>query len=497
MSEQSNKVAIIGAGPCGLAAAKYALQYGLEPVIFEKSDEIGGQWSTSKSNPTSVWDGLYANISYFSMSYSDLTYPKGTSIVPCFKEVRDYLYAYAEKFQLFDHIQLEHKCDSVQQLDNKKWRLKITSLKTNETTIQTFNFLIVATGLHTKPRVPRYDTIDKFKGIIMHSSKFRLNDEKLKSKKVIVVGHSYSATDISSYLVDHASEIVNVFRRPYLVSQRLMRQKSNLNLEKPNQFHIIPIDFFWFNRAITYNGSVTHQEIIDFNLKNLKIVNYDQTDLNRIHADVYYDMSLDYDVKASVSDNYIGYVKQNRIIPKKGNIERFVDNGVYLNDGSFESADAVIMCSGFNVDMDYFDEKTLNFLGYDPIDNKCPYMTYKCTFHPDAENLALMGLTDGLFFSCFELQAKWIAMVYSGTKTLPSREIMLQEIDSLKENRTTTMENQYPVEYNILLDMLAAETDCLPDFETIKRNDPELYRMLWFVLFIEYFFVINIYFDFD
>ena len=84
-----------------MTAAKYAKENGLEPVIFEKSDKIGGQWSTSVSNPTAVWDGLYANLSYFSMSFSDLTYPKGTSIIPSFKEVHNYLLEYANKFNLF------------------------------------------------------------------------------------------------------------------------------------------------------------------------------------------------------------------------------------------------------------------------------------------------------------------------------------------------------------------------------------------------------------
>jgi dimethylaniline monooxygenase (N-oxide forming) len=46
------KVAIIGAGPAGLTSAKYALQYGLMPTLFEKSNQIGGLWSSN----TAIWD---------------------------------------------------------------------------------------------------------------------------------------------------------------------------------------------------------------------------------------------------------------------------------------------------------------------------------------------------------------------------------------------------------------------------------------------------------
>lgn len=58
------KVAIIGAGAAGLAAARRALQYHVDITVFEMTNEIGGLWvyreesvcvgndeSTSVSNP--------------------------------------------------------------------------------------------------------------------------------------------------------------------------------------------------------------------------------------------------------------------------------------------------------------------------------------------------------------------------------------------------------------------------------------------------------------
>jgi cation diffusion facilitator CzcD-associated flavoprotein CzcO len=38
------RVAIIGSGASGLPAIRNALQYGVVPVVFEKSDDIGGLW---------------------------------------------------------------------------------------------------------------------------------------------------------------------------------------------------------------------------------------------------------------------------------------------------------------------------------------------------------------------------------------------------------------------------------------------------------------------
>ena len=43
---ESNKVAIIGAGPMGLAAAYEVLKQGYKPVIFEADDRVGGMTAT-------------------------------------------------------------------------------------------------------------------------------------------------------------------------------------------------------------------------------------------------------------------------------------------------------------------------------------------------------------------------------------------------------------------------------------------------------------------
>lgn len=40
----AKRVAIVGAGVSGLASIKCCLEEGLEPICFERSDDLGGLW---------------------------------------------------------------------------------------------------------------------------------------------------------------------------------------------------------------------------------------------------------------------------------------------------------------------------------------------------------------------------------------------------------------------------------------------------------------------
>uniref|UniRef100_A0A915LKN2 Flavin-containing monooxygenase n=1 Tax=Meloidogyne javanica TaxID=6303 RepID=A0A915LKN2_MELJA len=44
MSESKKRCAIVGAAVSGLPSARWAIEYGYEPVIFERLDQIGGLW---------------------------------------------------------------------------------------------------------------------------------------------------------------------------------------------------------------------------------------------------------------------------------------------------------------------------------------------------------------------------------------------------------------------------------------------------------------------
>src|SRR5579859_6738882 len=90
-------VAVIGAGPAGLVAARYLKSEGFQPVIFEQSHRIGGQWSGDRRY-SGVWPSMRTNTSRVMTAFSDLRHQESSRIYLSNQEVCSYLQYYAEKF---------------------------------------------------------------------------------------------------------------------------------------------------------------------------------------------------------------------------------------------------------------------------------------------------------------------------------------------------------------------------------------------------------------
>ena len=477
----TKRIAIIGSGQAGLVSAKYALRTGMKPCIFEKSCHIGGLWSPN----TAIWEGLYANISKHTTVFSDHPWPKNSSMFASKQQLHEYMISYAKRYKIDEHIQLNSKIESAKQVNNKKWQLNIKNLSANTTTTDTFDHLIIASGLHSKPRLPEFKNKSEFEGIIMHSSEFKLNDPKLKDKNVLVLGFCISGIDVSSLLVGHAKSVTNVFPRPYLVAPRLIAIQDP---EKISTCKIMPYDLFFYTRKLAYetkkNPNLSREEKSGRRRKFLKGLFPLQTDKSRSHSALFFDVNDEkQETLMTISDDYIKFVDENKITPKRTRIEELSKRGVLLEDGtSLEHIDAIICCTGYDSSIEYLEKQVVDCLKYRNDTNyKHQYTLSKFTFHPNVENLALVGQIDGLFFTGSELQAKLASLVFSG-KIKMNRGEMRNEIEKIKSrmNSPSNRRLQFPYgTYVEICDQLAKYMNLLPDLEALKASEPQIYHMLW------------------
>jgi cation diffusion facilitator CzcD-associated flavoprotein CzcO len=136
-------VAVIGAGPGGLIAARWLLSQGFEPTIFEQGPMLGGQW-TALDGRSGVWPSMHTNSSRTMTAFSDLEH-ETERVYPSNRDILDYLRRYAATFGLTSRIRLGNRVDIVRQ-DGTGW------LVSHAGTQERFARVVVASGrFHAPP----------------------------------------------------------------------------------------------------------------------------------------------------------------------------------------------------------------------------------------------------------------------------------------------------------------------------------------------------------
>ncbi len=462
-------VGIIGAGPSGLVSAKYSLEAGLEPTVFEKTSDIAGIWSM---NTGLVWESMHTNLSRFSCMFSDLPWEKSNKDFPSKREMYEYLCRYADKFSLRNIIQLQSHVRNVRELENGKWA--VTYVQGGTETIHEFDSIIVACGIFSSSFIPRIPGLERFQGEKQHSSDYK-NAAQFQGKHVAVVGSSFSGTEIASEISTQADTLHHIFKTPHWVLAR----NIPVDPSKPDS-PLWPLDLLFYSRASRTNSAENKFKTAEANRKShtyMSSICSQQGNLSqnlRIPEAEWGGPS-----QVTISDTYLEAVREQKILLKKGAIKVFDDSGILFEDGTHINVDSVVFCTGYRLDLSFLDESVQKKLEFVAEDSLQPLVLYKCTFNPAVPNLAFVGVYRGPYFSVMELQAKWASAVFSGKIAAPemgSCELALGEERSI---RTTLPRPQFPhADYVGLADSIAEEIRCLPNFETLKESHPQLYQRL-------------------
>src|SRR5215212_3903398 len=99
------RVAVVGAGPAGLAALRALAAAGLDAVAFERGARVGGVW-TLEDRHTASYSSLHLITSRARTEYAEHPMPPGTPDYPSRDAVGRWLEDYVERFDLGDHIRL-------------------------------------------------------------------------------------------------------------------------------------------------------------------------------------------------------------------------------------------------------------------------------------------------------------------------------------------------------------------------------------------------------
>ena len=396
----ANMVAIIGAGPSGLANARWLIAHGLEPILFEAADTFGGQWN-SLSPMSGVWPGMRTNTSRVMTAFSDLAHPEGTATYPRHDEMLAYLQRYAAKFDITRRIRLKTKVELIDRNKDGLWLIRSNS--DGAIRHEAFKRVIVASGRHVAPEVPAVPGIESFSGQlgVTHTNHY-CGPERFRGKSAVVAGCSISALEIAAELAyGGAGAVTSSYRRQRYVLPKLVKG--------------IPTETVMFTRAAAIAGELCPPEIAAEGLKAavLKAAGSpEQFGARRPHDNVFA-------AGITQSQNFLPAVAEGRIAVRPW-IERIEGRIVRFGDGTAVEADGLLFGTGYRLSLPFLSPDIAETVELDSEN-----MTLQdFTFHPSLPGLAFCGLMDlvGPYFPVLELQARWIAYSFAGIAIRPGAE---------------------------------------------------------------------------
>ncbi|CDO87644.1 dimethylaniline monooxygenase [Mycobacterium triplex] len=405
----TKNVAVIGAGPSGLVVARWLVQQGFEPTIFEQGPMLGGQWA-GLNGRSGVWPRMHTNSSRTVTAFSDLEHTTD-HVYPSNREVLDYLRRYADAFGLTPRVRLGTRVELIDR-DAAGW------VVTNAGAAERFDRVVVASGRFHCPAIPAVPGLDTFSGAAEAISTYHYRDgSTYRGKRVLVAGCAISALEI-------AAEVAELGAAQVVVTQRRQRYIA------PKFAAGVPSDHRLFTRYGALAAETLAAADVDRMLKEIVVGAAGSPDQYGAPAP---DPSLS---KAGVTlcQHYLPLVAEGRISVRPW-MKSVAGRIVTFADEHAEEFDGIVFGTGYQLCLPFLSDDIRAILDLDAVHMDAD----RYTFHPELPGLAFMGLWDqsGGYFVPLELQARWIAYTWGGAIPAIRTSDQRSAIDAYRANRGT------------------------------------------------------------
>ncbi|MDP1776091.1 MAG: NAD(P)-binding domain-containing protein, partial [Moraxellaceae bacterium] len=313
VTDSSNAVCIIGAGPAGLSVARAFKRLGIAYEQFERHSDVGGIWDLNIAG-TPMYHSAHFISSRNTSGFYGFPMPDDYPDYPSNRQILAYTRSFARAFGLYDAIQFQTAIEHVEK-DGKAWLVRFSGGE-----VRRYRAVVCATGTNWHPRLPRHE--GQFNGEIRHSVTFKHADE-FRNKRVLIIGLGNSGADIACDAAANADAAFISVRRGYYFL--------------PKHVFGIPVDEFaakgprlpmWLQRpAMTM-------------LLRMVVGDTSRTGMPKPDHRIFESHPL-------LNSQLLHYLQHGDIKAKK-DVKYFDGDDVVFTDGSREQIDLVLYATGYN-----------------------------------------------------------------------------------------------------------------------------------------------------
>ena len=400
-------VAIIGAGPSGLAACKTLTDYGIPVECLDARERIGGLWNVGDAIGGGGYRSLATNTSTRSMAYSDFPFPEDHPPLPRRAHAAPLLRRLRESVRPEAPHPTRTAC---RRGPTERGWLLAAGVEGGEA--KDYAAVVVASGQYSSPRRPQDEIPGTFTGDQIHVYDYMdpATPVDCRDKRVIVVGLGTSAAELATELSDphhpvgRAAHLMMSARSGrFVMPKHAGGQPADSRAPHPSEplpspFRYLPPEW----------GAWAMRRIFGRMLRKTwdRLGGSEGLGLPEPTIDPWV-------TRPTLSEGFVPALQERRIDVRPG-IRAFDGRSVRFTDGTETEADVIVWATGYQLDFPFLSEATLGGASSD-------LALYQRIAHPTHDGLFFVGLC-GVMCSLWPLaeqQSRWLGRLLSGGFDLP------------------------------------------------------------------------------